>query len=67
MKIKKLYIYFISLFLSIITTCNFSLGLYGRQYTKYEIPINKNIKVSKVVINGTKIPLFLCTYYLLQQ
>lgn len=56
MKLKKYCIYLIVLVISLISTCNFSLGLYARQYVNYEIELNKDVKVSRVMINGTEIP-----------
>lgn len=53
---KKIWVYFFTFLISLVAVCNFSLALYARQYIKYEITVNKDVKVARVVINGTEIP-----------
>ena len=56
MKLKKYCIYLITLVISLIAVCNFSLGIYAKKYVKYEIDVNKDVRVSRVMINGTEMP-----------
>lgn len=54
---KKYLICLITFIFAIISTINVSIGIYARQYVKYEFEVNNEVKIDNVVINNTTIPL----------
>lgn len=54
---KKYLICLITFIFAIISTINISIGIYARQYVKYEFGVNNEVKIDNVVINNTTMPL----------
>lgn len=54
---KKYLICLITFIFAVISTINVSIGIYARQYVKYEFEVNNEVKIDNVVINNTTMPL----------
>ena len=49
---NKYVIYFITFVLAVIATLNICVSIYARQYVKYEIDVNNEVRLDNITVNN---------------